>query len=377
METQLVKDFKELSLYRHNWDKLLRSYCGRDIFLTYEWIITWWEHFGEDKELYILFVWDKQQLCGIAPLMKIYRCPFHIFELIGQSGYSDYSDRVDFILDNNKSDNVLKAITDFLLQKKEEWHLISLQRMSPLSGNADKLVNILKQKETKFLNQEADKCFYTPISLFKDFEDYLHKNFGGNKRRQLRRLRRKLFSEKGVRAVDLDKIDENLELFDKLVNLDRNKSSRGRQGKSFFSKDKAQGFFNDFLHKVKNQDILRIKTYWVGEEIISFIIGFYYAHKYLAYQKAFDSGYGKYSLGNLLLWDITKEAFQKGYKEIDFLLGDERYKTQWTNHFRQNRRILIYNSSLLSRLLYLYHKKIKPLRPLIKQSKIAQRLWAG
>jgi CelD/BcsL family acetyltransferase involved in cellulose biosynthesis len=54
------------------WDSLLqRNDHASSIHLTYEWVSTWWRHFGEGKKLNILVVQKGQQIIGVIPLMKV------------------------------------------------------------------------------------------------------------------------------------------------------------------------------------------------------------------------------------------------------------------------------------------------------------------
>lgn len=39
------------------------------IFSTWEWLSTWWKHFGEDKRLLLLLAKNEDRIIGIAPLM--------------------------------------------------------------------------------------------------------------------------------------------------------------------------------------------------------------------------------------------------------------------------------------------------------------------
>ncbi len=51
------------------WTTLLRKSKSKTIFLSWKWMYTWWEYFQENKQLFILTVYDeKGKLVGIAQL---------------------------------------------------------------------------------------------------------------------------------------------------------------------------------------------------------------------------------------------------------------------------------------------------------------------
>ena len=40
------------------------------MFLTWEWLFTWWRHYGEGKQLRVILIKDHDQIIGIAPFMQ-------------------------------------------------------------------------------------------------------------------------------------------------------------------------------------------------------------------------------------------------------------------------------------------------------------------
>jgi len=69
---RIISDLKQFESLSATWNSLL-SKCQDDnsIFLTYEWLWTWWKHFGEGKKLNILVIEKGDQIIGIVPLMKV------------------------------------------------------------------------------------------------------------------------------------------------------------------------------------------------------------------------------------------------------------------------------------------------------------------
>ena len=55
---------------RHEWNKTLERSQDRNIYLTWEYLSTYWTHFGKEKTLRILYIEDKDGLIAIAPLRK-------------------------------------------------------------------------------------------------------------------------------------------------------------------------------------------------------------------------------------------------------------------------------------------------------------------
>lgn len=104
---------------RSVWNALLQQSGSNTIFATFEWLYTWWEHFGQDKKLFILLAQEGEDVIGIAPLMieekKILRyVPIKVISFIG-TGISDYA---DFIIVKER-EKVITLFFEYLLKKKD------------------------------------------------------------------------------------------------------------------------------------------------------------------------------------------------------------------------------------------------------------------
>jgi CelD/BcsL family acetyltransferase involved in cellulose biosynthesis len=61
--------FEETSNLSKEWDDLFRRCSFSNPFVSYDWLSTWWRHFGADKELRIVTVRvETKQLVAIVPL---------------------------------------------------------------------------------------------------------------------------------------------------------------------------------------------------------------------------------------------------------------------------------------------------------------------
>src|SRR5262245_54937044 len=102
MDIQLVRDLQEFSGLRDEWNDLLSLSSANTIFLTWEWLFSWWECYaGKDDALHIIVVRDNTgQLIGLLPLYRQLQpwLPFkprRILRFIGDGSWdSDYLDAI-------------------------------------------------------------------------------------------------------------------------------------------------------------------------------------------------------------------------------------------------------------------------------------------
>jgi len=99
--TLTVERVTELALFdglRQEWDELLQASDSGCVFLTWEWLSTWWRHLAEGRSLFILIVRRSRKLVALAPFCLRPRSlsrarPLPEVEFLG-SGFvgSDYLD---------------------------------------------------------------------------------------------------------------------------------------------------------------------------------------------------------------------------------------------------------------------------------------------
>ena len=53
---------------KSDWNLLLKESNCDNIFLSWEWLYTWWESFKEGKKLFIIAAEEEGRIIGIAPL---------------------------------------------------------------------------------------------------------------------------------------------------------------------------------------------------------------------------------------------------------------------------------------------------------------------
>ena len=79
----LTTDYKFYEL-KNEWNDLLSNSSSDSIFLTWEWVSTWWKYFHSNSAPWIITARhpDTNQLLGIAPLViKSIRNLAHFFDL--------------------------------------------------------------------------------------------------------------------------------------------------------------------------------------------------------------------------------------------------------------------------------------------------------
>src|SRR5580658_3547746 len=72
-----VSSEAEFLALESDWNRLLMESSRPVPFLTWEWISTWWQHFGASSQLFVIVARDEaSRVVGIAPLRLVLRKSF-------------------------------------------------------------------------------------------------------------------------------------------------------------------------------------------------------------------------------------------------------------------------------------------------------------
>lgn len=369
MEIELIENIERLSEIEREWNDLLEGSAQGDIFLLPQWFSSWWEIYGKGKNLYTIALWKDRVLCGLLLLYKIKKGPFR---LITFAGYPRGSDQMDFILMNGMEDECLAVFIKWLYERSD-WDMVAFRDFGPFSGNPEILSNIvIRQGERCHVSKELPS-YYLSLNDFKDFDSYLNKTMSKKKRSKMRLKRNSLSRLKDVKWELLDGIDEKT--VDEMKELDTVKSSRGLKGISAFSNPEKGPFLKRLSKEKINSENIILFCLRIKGKLAAYQLNFKYRSRLLDYQKSFDREYYRLSLGVQIMYRLIEYAFKEGYNELDFLKGDESYKKDYSEAFRENRRVHFYRRGFKASILYIYHGKLKPLRTKLKKYRLLTVLF--
>jgi CelD/BcsL family acetyltransferase involved in cellulose biosynthesis len=191
------------------WNKLLQQSAVDTIFLTWEWMYTWWECFNDGKRLFIVTAKVDDEIVGIAPLHVTRSLLFGILsrrslEFLGSDGViTEYS---DFIIKKGKEDIILPLFLDFIFQNTSEWDLLNLTSINQNSVNLKKIKSYCVNKGLKLLDYNFNVSPF--IELPATIDQYL-KTLSNKSRWKFKNYRKKL---QNARKVDLILTDDKRNL---------------------------------------------------------------------------------------------------------------------------------------------------------------------
>lgn len=331
------------------WNKLLATSDAKwNPFLTFEWLYSWWEVFGEDKELAVLLAEDDTGLIAIAPLMVSKRTGFRVCEFIG-TGRTDY---LGFILSEINEGEVYNNFFKFI-NTNLSWHLMNLR---DFIGDPENIILASKKANLKYCGIIGDTSPYLPLST--TWDEYLMSKSGKN-RGNIKRAIKKIEADKEI-SVDCVR-DYDPKLVDEIAVVEAN-SWKAETGSPRFSGN-GRLFFDTIFNKFFKNQWLEIWTLRFRGKLLSHSINYIFNCSIYNYNIAYVKNYKEYvkhhSVGSILTSIPLRDSFERKHKVYDFLRGDEPYKKLWATHHNKLFYMAIYKNNLFSFLAYIIHFKLR------------------
>jgi CelD/BcsL family acetyltransferase involved in cellulose biosynthesis len=361
---RVITDQEEFRGMKDEWNILLSKSRTNTIFLTWEWLYTWWEVFGKGGKLFIIAVKDGSgNLVGLAPLFvrktRYYSMPVKEMCFIG----TGLSDRQDFlIVDGNI--RILHEIVSTICWHEREWDIVQLDQIPEENLFASEDFDAALRAE----HEDSSLCPY--VRIRGDWDPYykgLGKKFNRDMKHKQNRLSRFGYWEFRTEPAPPHGIDTLIETLAKTE-----EQSRKQGAKPFFSIRKNREFLIKFSHLCIPKGWFDFSTITVHDVPIAYLIGFRYNSKYYAYNMAFLEEYYAASPGKLLINEKLKWCFESSgaIMEFDFLRGDTYIKALWASAARQHSRLVLFDNSLYTRLIRLAVFRVRPmLKKLMKKQK--------
>jgi CelD/BcsL family acetyltransferase involved in cellulose biosynthesis len=336
-------EFREL---HDEWDSLLASSLSDCVFLTHEWLFTWWKHLSAGRELSIIAVRDNGKLIGILPLAKraaqYTRMMPRVAEFIGSGVIG--SDYLDAIVQKGREEDVLAEFA----RELDSWSLmLQLSQLRVKSCVVTGVLPVLAQQQWIASETKINVCPFIDLNNH-SWESYLA-SVSSNQRYSFNRKLRAL--EKAF-AVRLDVIETETEAqhgLDVVIDLHHRRWSSSGASEAFQTTEFTE-FHQEFVGLAAKRGWLRVIILNLDGVSRAAIYGLQYGPVFYFYQSGFDPAYSKQSVGLVVMGLAIKQAIAEGACEYDFLHGEEEYKFHWAHERRNLGRIELYPPRVRGRI---------------------------
>ncbi len=322
----LITNEDDFLALEQEWKALLPQTRADNIFLTWEWVSTWWKVFGEGKQPHILTFRDETRLVGILPcyirnrpLLRLAKIRELRFIGTGESVRSEY---LDLICLPGHREECLELLEGFL-SRDRDWDIAVFTDLPEDSLLGSFLDDRFPARE--IINREP--CYFVKVPA--KFETYL-KGIDSRMRRNIRNRRRNLERDFRVEYHRLNReenLDEWMEEFKRLhaARLEE----RGLPSK--FADPIYQRFHDRLSRIFYDSGLLFAADLRLDGKTVAARYNFNYRGKVYDYQTGFEPKFGRQGVMQALISYMIEDCGREEIGKFDFLAGSENYKRHFSN----------------------------------------------
>jgi CelD/BcsL family acetyltransferase involved in cellulose biosynthesis len=350
LRAEVVSDLGPLEA---GWGALCDEARAGNVFLSPEWLVPWWKHFGAGREICAIALRDGDRLVGFLPLFreKVRAGGLPITRIAFLGDGATGCDYLDVLAAPGREAEVREAALSALGQI--EWDLCDLDglwRESPTAlllaqrfpsvrpvaakaaGLGDLLPRPLAGKAGSSAGadtavvRDARLRFVCPhIPLNGTWPEFLA---GLGRRENLRRREKWLFRQPGV-SVEVTRTEaEASRAVETFLELHRARWSV-EGGSDGLSDQRHESFHREAVLRLARRGWLRLYTLYAARRPVASVYGIVRGSTFLYYQSGYDPAWAQKSVGLVLLARTVEDSFAEKLEDFDFLRGNESYKAQW------------------------------------------------
>lgn len=309
-----------------DWNRL----AGGIPFREWEWCQTWWKHYGGDRQLFVLAVFDGSRCVGIAPFFIARQEPLgHVLRMFGDGEVC--ADYLSILTLPQDAQRVAKTLADWLQQNHTDralgisgvppWDLIELDG---LDSECTALRTFLQCMEANgFGIRLSSKVSTWRVPMPNSIEAYAAQ-LSKQSRRKIRTALKRFDANECQVTIATNKAEFRA-IWEQLIELhQRRRNSLGDPG-CF-----ASCTFSEFLYDVASRfwgqqrlDLIRVS---IGDWVIATELCFRGSETTFAYQLGIAPDSLRENPGWLANAAAIRLAMAQGQSSFDWCRGDEDYK---------------------------------------------------
>lgn len=298
-----------------DWSALVELDAHGTFFQAPAYLKLYWEEFGEDLELSLVFATDEatdgEGWVGAGGFERVGAT----LRFLGGTEVTDYMGPVAL---QGRSDEVASVMLA-ALAKDSEWSVADFRGLAEDSAWMPALAKAAGAEGFRVQVQDND---VTPRLSLPDTWDAYLMSLPSKLRHELKRKARKLDNDTdGYQVVisDADRLERDLDHF-----VDLHRMSDGPKGK--FMQPGMEIFFRRLAEAFQPDGTFRLAFVEIGGKRVAGAIGFVSHGTFSLYNSALDPAWRALSPGMVLVGELIKSSIDEGLHTFDMLKGGLEYK---------------------------------------------------
>jgi len=357
LRTVIVETASELAALRQPWINLLGCQVNATMFMTPDWLETWWRVFGDERRLQVVRVHDGQQLVGLGlftmrPILRHGVRTHTRLEVLGtgeEEAEEVGTEYPDLIALPGKEEAVAAAIAGALHKIAPDEVILTNVLEDSLCMRY--LVPTMEKMRYGLLRSPSGRRYR--VELPSSFSEYLNR-LSKKKAKRVMYYRRRLEREGRFKMVRVQREDQLEGAFQELERLHTLRwNSKGKDGA--FSQPRFRSFHNQIARRALEAGQLGLRVWHLDDRPVAAHYHFHVGDTVYYYQSGFDTdALGNMSGGLVTLTACIEEAIRDGFTYFDFMrAADGTYKEDYSCETAPMVDLALYHPNLKGRSMFL------------------------
>jgi CelD/BcsL family acetyltransferase involved in cellulose biosynthesis len=346
LRVEEIQGTEALQALRDQWQALF-SAAQAVPFLSWEWMITWQEWFGQERTPRLVCAREGESLVGLLPLCEQGRRlgPFTLrcLSFLGEEYVG--ADYLDVLALPGREQEAATEIFKHLAQSAS-FDLLSLEGLAASSPSLPILVWQFGT-DARFEYQLTPRDLCPQVRIAGRWEEVVKQS---RRPHSFNKLIRRLRKIAGFDYRVITTAEEASAAFERFLSL-HEQAWQAQGGSDAMGHPALRGFHRALVLRMARAGLLRFEELWIEGACRASNYAFSSGRSYYLYQGGYDPGWAKQSVGLALDGLSLADAVDRGVSVCDFLRGTETYKFTWANETHHTVTVRVANHRLPVKLL--------------------------
>lgn len=333
MRIQVLESASEMAALEEVWERLQASATDTSVFMSFSWQALWWRTYGAGRSLKLFVAVADGAVVGVLPLyletVALLRFPVRQLRLLGTGGDTSPDD-LGPVFARGREVEVARALAEAVIALRG-WDVILFTDLLADGPFPKTMEAALRAHRIEHRSGRSERIVY--MDLPATWDAYLG-SLSRDRRYRVRKLRKDLNAAAPARFYRFDDpatLDEGV---DRLVALHRRRWQQAGEEHAF-SSDAYVAFHRAVMHACLQRGQLRLYALDLDGKTVAMYYFYRFRDRVYLMQGGFDPDRAALKPGHVLLGYIIEQAIGEGFKVLDFLAGEHRYKDELATGERQ------------------------------------------
>jgi CelD/BcsL family acetyltransferase involved in cellulose biosynthesis len=348
LTVEIVETPEAFDALHDEWNAAALASVDANVFLTWEWLRTWWRHFGEGDtaaRLHVVVLCDADGIVAAAPLFRLQRRSGPLRATTMQPIAYWAGDYGGIVLVRRFDEAVGLLVGHLERELRRDVSTVTFSRVasdSQFLASLRRLASSQQDGRLAFAEKVIDDsvCPYADVS-----DDGLDLGRRIKKNRVPQRLRR--LEEKYDVELRYSTGADLAEGFGYLRDLhNRRWADRWDEFKGLLASESGAAFLFDAVRELDDRGWLRLLTLLADGHPVATRLDFEFGGRIFMLKNAIDPAFSEYGPGHITHHQVFEDGLARGVTQFDFLRGDHPYKRRWSNRERHLVTVTLSRSGL-------------------------------